>query len=108
MTDWLWGSLFGFLCAFCIYFAISRWRLGTRSRSWPATEGKITSSRLAYTDPINLTGVENPSYSLEVTYEYSVSGVRYSGDTVSFSGAEGPRKEAAQVGPWLALIWRIA
>ena len=43
-----------------------------------------------------MTWVENPRYCLEVTYEYSVGGVRYSGDTVSFSGEEWPKKEAAQ------------
>jgi len=65
----------GILCS-----GINNLIMANQAESWPATEGKIKSSKCTYYYNMN----EGSSYFTHVNYSYTVEGKNYKGDRIAF------------------------
>ena len=76
----VWGAIATVFGVVAVWNSISAWRLAGRARTWPTTNGVITSSEISH---------EGKYWTPRVKYRYEVDGREFNGTTVSPGGPTG-------------------
>ncbi|HOY09751.1 MAG TPA: DUF3592 domain-containing protein [Candidatus Omnitrophota bacterium] len=77
-------SLFAAIGGGIVYLGYLSYVKSRASQSWPAAQGAVVSSEVTAHRSRSRKGHHRTSYGADVRYEYSVNGVQYSSNKISF------------------------
>ncbi len=77
-------SLFAVIGGGIVYLGYLSYVKSQASKSWPTTQGSVVSSEVTAHRSRSKKGHHRTTYGANVRYEYTVNGVQYSSDKISF------------------------